>query len=159
MCISYVLRRPQRPCPKLDTLAKELLPISGLYGNILLRPLAISLWWISGPLAYMITRRPGAAFLTYGWTALFTYMLQGGELSFWDIIPAVVMEGVFAIRAYKRYDYRTVVLATVLAEIGDLGVLFIRWSFPLRLDWIIPSLIGALLAGQIAYGIGRALGK
>ncbi len=138
---------------------KALLPISGLYGNILLRPFVIALWWISGPLAYMITRRPGAALLTYGLDSTITYMLQGGELSFWDLVPAVVMEGVFAIRAYKRYNYRTLVLATVLAGIADLGVLFIRWSLPLSLDWIVPSLVGAFLGGSIAYGIRRALRK
>ena len=137
---------------------KVLLPLWGLYDNILLRPLAISLWWISGPLAYMITKRPGAALLTYGLDSTITYMLLGGELSFWNLVPAVVMEGVFALRSYKRHDYWTIVLATILAAIANSGVTFARWSY-FSVEWIVANLIGAFPGGSIAYGIGRALGK
>ena len=85
-------------------------------------------------------------------------MFFGSGLSLWKLIPAVVMEGVFALRSYKRRDYRTLVLATVLAQVANLAVFFIRWS-SVPLDWIVPDLIGAFLGGSIAYVIGRALGK
>jgi len=136
---------------------KVLLPIWGLYDNTLLRPFVVALWWISGPLAYMITRRQGAAFLACGLDH-FIYSMLGGGLSLWELIPAVIMEGVFADRSYRKRDYRTLVLATVLAQIANLAVFFIRWS-SIPLDWIVPDLIGAFLGGSIAYGIGRALGR
>lgn len=138
---------------------KVLLPIWELYDNILLRPFVIALWWISGPLAYMITRRRGAAFLTCGLD--FTiYSLLEGYMSLWELIPAIVMEGIFANRSYKRRDYQTLVLAIIVAQIANLAVFFIRWSsLSLGLDRIVSDLIGAFLAGSIAYVIGRALGK
>ena len=137
-----------------------LLPTWGLYGNIILRPLATALWWISGPLAYMITKRAGAALLASGLDTITYSMLEGGGLNLWGLIPAVVMEGVFAIRSYNRHDYKTLVLATLLAQVANLGVLFIRYSsFLPGLDWIVSSLIGAFLGGSIAYAIGRILGK
>ena len=83
---------------------KVLLPLWGLYDSVLLRLLAISLWWISGPLAYMITKRPGAAFLPCG-LDYSVYNLSGYGWSLWELIPAVVMEGIFAIRSYKRYEW------------------------------------------------------
>jgi len=86
-------------------------------------------------------------------------MLRGGGMNLWELIPTVVMEGVFAIRSYRRYNYGTLVLATVLAAIADLGVLFVHWHVPLSLDWIVPFLNGAFLGGSIAYAIGRILGK
>jgi len=138
---------------------KVLLPIWGFYDNVLLRSLFYALWWISGPLAYMITRRPGAAFLTSGLDTITYSMLRGGGMNLWELIPTVVMEGVFAIRSYRRYNYGTLVLATVLAAIADLGVLFVHWHVPLSLDWIVPFLNGAFLGGSIAYAIGRILGK
>ena len=136
----------------------RLLPISGLYGSILLRPLVFALGWIPGPLAYMITRRPGAAFLTCG-LDFATYSLLGGYMNLWGLVPAVVMESVFALRSYKRRDYWTLVLAVIAAWIVSFVVSFIRSSFPLGLEWIILSLIGAFLGGSMAYGIGRVLSK
>ena len=136
---------------------KVLLPLWRLYDNILLRPLAIALWWISGPLAYMITRRPGAAFLTCG-LDFTTYSLLEGYMTLWELVPAVVMESVFAIRSYKRHDYWTLVLAAILAGAATLVVWFLR-GFPSSPDWIATQLIGVFLGGSIAYGIGRALGK
>ena len=139
------------------TVLQILLPIWEFYDNILLRPFVIALWWISGPLAYMITRRRGAAFLTCSLD--FTiYSVLDGYMSLWGLIPAVIMEGIFADRSYKRHDYWTLVLATVLAQIANLALFFIRWS-SIPLDWIVPDLIGAFLGGSIAYVIGRALGK
>jgi len=78
------------------TAPKVLLPLWRLYDNILLRPLPTALWFISGPLAYMITRRPGAALLTCG-SDYSVYSLLEYGWSLWELIPAVVTEGVFAI--------------------------------------------------------------
>ena len=66
--------------------AKIVLPIYILYDSALLRPLAIALWWISGPLAYMITKRAGAAFLTSGLDITLLSLLRGGDL-LWGWIP------------------------------------------------------------------------
>lgn len=85
-------------------------------------------------------------------------LLQGGGLSLWGLIPAVAMEGIFALRSYKKHDYWTIVLATVLAATASSGVTFVRWSY-LPVEWIVVNLIAAFLGGSIAYAIGRVLGK
>jgi hypothetical protein len=88
------------------------------------------------------------------------YSLLEGYMSLWELIPAVAMEGVFAIQSYKRHNYWTLVLAIIVAQIANLAVFSIRYSSYLPdLDWIVSSLIGAFLGGSIAYAVGRILNK
>jgi serine/threonine-protein kinase len=139
--------------------AKVLLPLFMRHYSTLLYGLFMATSLVSTPLAYMLTGRPGAVLLTSGLSAIMYSVLQGDSLSLWGLIPAAVMEGIFAIRSYKRHDYWTVMLATVLSSIVSLGVTFIRWSYFPPANWIAVNLTGAFIAGSIAYAIGRVLGR
>jgi hypothetical protein len=121
-----------------------------------------------GPLAYMLTRRPGAAFFAYSLNLLPLVLLTPGPTTSAGellalIMPGVVMEGVLAFGGYDNRRYWAVVLASVL---DMLALILAFWlmastspaSSELAL-FILGAIVSGFIIGSIAYGIGRVLRK
>jgi hypothetical protein len=123
------------------------LAVQTLY-NTLISPLGTMLWYMAGPLIYVITRRRGTAFLAQtlniGAYILFSGLsLSGLSPSFFLTLPlvGVAMEGVFAI---SGAIFRSVIVFSASWNLTDL----IFWY---------RGLGGALLAGLVVFRIGRVL--
>jgi ABC-type thiamin/hydroxymethylpyrimidine transport system permease subunit len=128
----------------------------------------LALWFMVGPLAYMLTRRPGAAFFAYSLNLLPLVLLTPGPTTSAGellalIMPGVVMEGVLAFGGYDNRRYWAVVLASVLAMLALIMAFWLMASTsPASSElalFILGAIVSGFIIGSIAYGIGRVLRK
>ena len=114
--------------------------------------------WIAAPLAYLILRRPGVAFLTFTVQMWVSAIITPSTLpTDWSnyIAPAVV-EAVFALSGYKRYDWFIAVLSATLGYTGPIVVAISRGA---TIDWTfyLPYFVGAALGGLTAFILKKIL--
>ena len=133
-----------------------------LFGPLLILPdlLAAALWWIAAPLAYMLTRRPGAAFLTHSLDYM-AYVWILGALApkeFIWLTPGAIIELFLARGGYQKRSYQKVVGACLVASVVSLVLLLITgWQGSVY--GLLLQLGGAFLGSSMAYLIGRVLRK
>ncbi|MFT8871190.1 MAG: ECF transporter S component [Sporolactobacillus sp.] len=118
--------------------------------------LIYGLWFIAGPFAALLIRKPGVAFLAETVAALAELLFggSGGIVNlYYGLIQGVCSEAVFAACRYRRFTLATAVLAGVAATAGSF-ILDLAYGYLAGLaDWnltlnIIFRLVGAaLLAG------------
>ncbi len=101
----------------------------------------------AGPLAYLLTRRPGAAFLTQSIHSLVTFGI-GGTGVLVALFSAGLLEIVFGVTNYKRYGAGIAIVASIA---GSLPILIFAGFANLLF------VIGAALAGVTAYLIKKVI--
>ena len=127
----------------------------------------VGLYMIYGVLAIYIIRKPGAALVTFliGATVQTIVGTAYGAASAYvaAVCYAVAVEGVFALFRYRRWDYLSVVLASLAAV--PLWFIFAAYMFG-YLAWGLPVLAatlavrclsGIVLCGLVVKWLGDAL--
>ncbi len=123
-------------------------------------PLGAALWWMAAPLAYMLLRLPGAAFLSHTLDYL-SYVWLIGALSssqlIW-LVPGAIIDLFFGRDGYQNVTYQKVVGTCLAASIVSLILLLLNgWSGTLY--GLVLQLGGAFFGSSIAYLIGKAIKK
>ena len=124
--------------------------------------LFFAVWFVSGLLGGYIIRRPGAAFLAETLAAFCEILLgapAGPILIVTGFMQALGPEIVFAATGYKKWGWRTMIVAGVAA-----AVVALPWNW-LRLGYFAldPALIAGLfvvrvIAGALAGGAAKTIG-
>jgi energy-coupling factor transport system substrate-specific component len=138
-------------------------------GGPILTATIVGVYMVYGVLAIYIIRKPGAAFITYLIGATIQSLLPGsyGMAAAFvaAICYAVAVEGVFAAFRYKRWDYFSVILASLCAV--PLWFVFaaymfgyLKWGAPvLIIALIVRCLSGIVLCGLVTKWLGDGLAK
>jgi energy-coupling factor transport system substrate-specific component len=147
--------------PLYDALEAVVPGLSGLMGG---------LWVFAAPLALFIVRKPGAG-LYAEVLACFVEIVLGSQ---WDamsnLIPALLQgvfaEIVFAVTAYRLWNWALAMVSGALAAIGQwVYELFHKFSAisingPYGVIYIVTTLVsGALVAGLAMWGLYIAIAK
>lgn len=123
-------------------------------------PLAAALWWIAAPLAYMLLRQPGAAFLTHTVDYLsYVWLIGalGGSQLIW-LVPGAVIELFLGRDGYQTTTYQKVVSACLLASVVSV-ILLLIYGWNGTLYGLLLQLGGAFLGSSVAYLVGRVVAK
>jgi energy-coupling factor transport system substrate-specific component len=128
---------------------------------------SVGIYMIYGILAMYIIRKPGSALITFmiGATMQTLLGISYGALSAYvaAICYAVAVEAVFAIYRYKRWDYTSIIIASVCATLlwfpfAAYMFGYIKWGVPvLAIALIIRCLSGIVLCGIFSKWIGDRL--
>ncbi|MGB0385199.1 MAG: ECF transporter S component [Ardenticatenaceae bacterium] len=124
--------------------------------GVLPDPLAAALWWMAGPLAYMLTKRAGAAFLAHGLDNLAYVSLLGSfspDQLIW-LVPGAVIDLIVSRGGYQQRRYQQVIGACLVASVVSIPLL-VTSGWPPSLYKLMLQLGGAFLGGTMAYIIGR----
>lgn len=123
-------------------------------------PLGAALWWMAAPLAYMLIRQPGAAFLSHTLDYLSYLLLIGaftGPQLIW-LVPGAMIELLFGRNGYQRVTYQKVVGTCLIASVVSLVLLMLNgWNGSLY--GLLLQFGGAFLGSSIAYLIGKFVTK
>jgi energy-coupling factor transport system substrate-specific component len=138
-------------------------PIAAQFGQELL----FGVWFIGGLLGGYIIRRPGAAFLGETLAAFAEVLLgapAGPILVVTGIMQALGPELVFAGTGYRRWGWRTMLLAGAAAGLVALPWNWFRLGYfalppGLLIGLLLVRLFGGALAGLIAKLLGDALAR
>jgi energy-coupling factor transport system permease protein len=138
-------------------------PLAAQFGQELL----FGVWFIGGLLGGYIIRRPGAAFLGETLAAFAEVLLgapAGPILVVTGIMQALGPELVFAATGYRRWGWRTMLLAGAAAGLVALPWNWFRLGYfalspTLLIGLLLVRLFGGALAGLIAKLLGDALAR
>jgi len=124
------------------------------------------LWWIAAGLVPYIIRRPGAAFIAELVSSCVEFLF-GSPYSLGVIISGLAQgigpELAFGAGRYKRYGYRTMMIAGALGGLGNSVQWYFEYqgysySIPIIIGYTVVTMIsGAILAGVLPKLIGDAL--
>ncbi|RYM06346.1 thiamine ABC transporter permease [Sporolactobacillus sp. THM7-7] len=126
------------------------------------------IWFIAGPFAALLIRKPGAALLAETAAAMAEVLFgaSGGIMSFYyGVLQGLFSELIFAAWRYRKFTISVAMLSGFAASIASFIVdLFYgyltylaSWNFALSL--IFRMLGGAIMAGALAYALVKALEK
>lgn len=138
--------------------------LQGLTGDgALSNLLYLTLIWIAPVLAYLLTRRPLAAFLVFsiGWwlgvlgstTDLGDEMLQNA------LITAGALEVTFLLSGYRTRGVLVGIVAAVLGAIAGMALLIIRNQYAPSAGELVVALLAGLVGGALAALLATILGR
>jgi len=144
----------------LYTVVKPLLPT--------LRQLIYGMWFMAGPFAFLLIRKPGVALLaSIAGASLSGFLSPGGvglQVLMYGTFQGLAAEIVFAAFRYKRYGIAVAGLAGVLSCAASLGLDLIygyadleTWALIVKYGLRVISAF--IFTGIFAYGIIKALEK
>ena len=124
--------------------------------------LFFAIWFTSGLLGGYILRRPGAAFLAETLTAAAEVLIgapAGPVLLITGMMEALGAELVFAATGYRRYGWRTMVIAGVVAAVVALPWNWFRLGYFALDPTLLIGLLGVrVIAGGLAGTAAKLLG-
>ncbi|TCP31587.1 energy-coupling factor transport system substrate-specific component [Scopulibacillus darangshiensis] len=128
--------------------------------------LVYGMWFMAGPVAILITRKPGTALLAETAAAMGEVLFagQGGIISFYyGLAQGLFVELAFLFFRYKRYDMLVTVLsgfgaalASLILDIG-FGYIFELAGWNLALNIIFRFIGAGLISGVFAVVLVKAL--
>lgn len=140
-------------------------PLKALHPG--LKYLLVGFWFTGGTLVPYLIRRPGASLLgelaaagiqglitQWGWTSLL-----------WGLVQGLGSEAVFLVTGYKRWSAPVFMASGALAGLFSwvLDFFYENYAGLGAVTWLVQALSasvsGALLAGLLAYALGRSLEK
>lgn len=137
------------------SVVKPIMPIA--------RQLLYGMWFMAGPFAYLLIRKPGTALLaSLASAALSAAIGQGFGVFMYGLVQGLGAELIFASFRYKRYD----ILSGGLAGIGSLiGGFFLDWYYgyaelelwALFVKYGLRTISAFIFTGIFTYYIVRAL--
>ncbi|MFT8362564.1 MAG: ECF transporter S component [Sporolactobacillus sp.] len=136
--------------------------------GVQLDALIYGIWFIAGPFAALLIRKPGAAFLAETVAALAEVLFggSGGIVNlYYGLIQGVFSEAVFAAFRYRHFSIWPAILSGIAASFGSLildvyyGYLIDLMGWNLSLNIIFRFIGSALLAGAFPAALVKALEK
>lgn len=130
--------------------------------------LIYGIWFIAGPFAAVLIRKPGAAFLAETVAALAEVLFggSGGIVNlYYGLIQGLFSETIFAAVFYRRFSLIPAILSGLAASAGSLildvyyGYLTDLAGWNLTLNIVFRFIGSALLAGLFPYVLVKGLEK
>jgi energy-coupling factor transport system permease protein len=127
--------------------------------------LTYGMWFIAGPLAFLLIRKPGIAFLAEVAASSFSAIIGsewGIQTLVYGAVQGLACELVFALFVYRNYSLIVAGLAGVMSGVGSLVVDVIYGyadyeMWVLVLKYGLRMLSSFVIAGMFAYYLVRAL--
>lgn len=123
--------------------------INQIVGDDLARYLWFALFFLAGPLAFAISRRPLAAFIAAGVPEVLS-----GLFSILYLVPAIVQAAAFYLWGARPTSYGLMVIAPLAGFLSSVGVIYLTGG-SFDTDLLVQGIVGTILAGTIAFIIGR----
>ncbi|TCP70394.1 ECF transporter S component [Baia soyae] len=130
--------------------------------------LLYGMWFLAGPLAFLIIRKPGVALLAET-AASSGELLMGSEWGLstliYGLIQGLLAELILALFRYKKANVLVVSLAAIASCAGSIVFDYFQGYIDALVWWnlglfFIARFVGSvLIAGVIAYGLAKALEK
>ena len=127
------------------------------------------LWFISGPIAFMVTRLPGSAVFTEVVAELIEGLASGGTVGAWGLLTGLFhgigFEIGFATFKYRCFNFTVLAYASILSAITSfIGSLFIdsylKLKFSLMALYFFVRLVSIIIFSLLlVYGIWRLFVK
>jgi energy-coupling factor transport system substrate-specific component len=116
--------------------------------------LIYGMWFIAGPVAYLIIRKPGVALLAEIAAASGEFLLGspwGLSVLLYGVVQGLFAELVFMAFRYKRFNMSTAVLAAIASCIGSVIMDFAYGEIGALAPWNLTLFMIARFAGSIVF--------
>ncbi|MDD9148742.1 MULTISPECIES: ECF transporter S component [unclassified Sporolactobacillus] len=130
--------------------------------------LIYGIWFIAGPFAALLIRKPGVAFLAETAAAIAEMLFagSGGIINvYYGVVQGIFSELIFAAWRYRKFTVSVAVLSGIAASIGSFLIDLVYGYLTDLAGWNLTLNIGfriigaALLAGVFPYILVKALEK
>ena len=125
--------------------------------------LYLTLIWMAPVLAYLLTRRPLAAFLVFSvgwWLGVLGSMTDlGDEMLQNALITAAVLEATFLLSGYRTRGVLVGIGAAVFVAIAGMALLIIRNQYAPNAGDLVVALLAGLVGGALAALLATILGR